>query len=768
MAHPLLEVAQTLYNQGRLEEARAACEASLKEVPGSFDAWTLLGRLNIGRERISEALAAFTRAAKLRPESMEALGNLGAAQLSAGECGLAAVTLRRALTRFPTVALLHHNLALALHRSGDLAGAEAAYARAAALEPARAAAHRDRASALEALGRLEEALACCERALALDPTDARAHYNRGVVLLRLERYDGAIEAFGRALGLNPEQPLAYNNLGIALRRSGHAELALASFDRALQLRPQFPDALNNRGLALLDRHLTEAALASFDQALALDPDFSLGLHGRGSVLMALKRYEEASRSFARLVAVQPSFDYAQGALFFARMNCCDWRDYAGHVELLRAGVRDGARVSQPFAFLLASDDAGEQRRCAELFVADECPPAATALCSAAVQYTHERLRVAYLSADLHDHATAHLIAELFECHDRGRFEITVASFGPAAESAMRRRLRAACEQFVDWSELSDRAIAERLRAREIDVAIDLKGYTRDARPQILAHRPAPVQVSFLGYPGTSGAPYMDYLVADATLVPSAHRPHYSEQIVYMPDCYQPNDSRRPIAARTPTRAELGLPERAFVFCCFNDGYKITPPVFTRWMQLLRDLPGSVLWLLETNSVAACNLGEAAQRQGVDRGRLRFAPRLPLAEHLARQRCADLFLDTFPINAHTTASDALWAGLPVLTCRGESFAARVAASLLDALDLPELVTDSLDDYTARASGLARDSAMLAALRKRLLDNRGTSPLFDGRRFCRHFEAALLSMHDRYRRGLPPESFSVRPIEPDRHP
>lgn len=761
MAHPLYETALGLQARGRLGEARAACEACLRAVPANYEAWTLLGMLSISEQRVGDALAAFTRAAELRPKSVEALANLGAAQLTAGEHALAATTFRRTIARSPNVALLHHNLASALHRCADLEGAEASYARTIALEPSRAAAHRDRASALEGLGRLDDALASCERALSLDPHDAIAHYNAGVILQRLERLEASIDAFQRAVALKPDYPEVYNNLGIVLRRLGHLAPAVASFDRALLLRPNFPDALNNRGLALLDRHLPDAALADFDRALALEPDFALALNSRASALLAQKRYEEAARTFARLIAVQPDFDYALGSLFLAGMYCCDWDDYEGRVERLRAAVRGGARACQPFAFLLVSDDAAEQRRCAESFAADECPAAPLALSGGAV-YSHERVRVAYLSADLHDHATAYLMAELFERHDRQRFEVTAVSFGPPAESAMRQRLRAAIEHFVDWRELSDRAIAEQLRMREIDIAIDLKGYTQDARPQILAHRPAPVQLSFLGYPGTSGAPYVDYLVADSVLVPPEHRAHYSEQIVYLPHCYQPNDSRRTIDARTPTRAELGLPEQGFVFCCFNSGYKITPTVFACWMQLLEETPGSVLWLLQTSPAATRNLRTAAQRHGVDADRLRFAAPLPLPEHLARQRRADLFLDTLPVNAHTTASDALWAGLPILTCRGESFVSRVAASLLTALGLPELVTSSLHEYAARALELAHTPTALAALRERLDANRATGALFDARRFCRHFEAALLQVHERHQQGLAPESFSVRAV------
>lgn len=757
----LVESARGLLGSGRVSEARAACEASLRATPANFDAWLLLGMVAVAERRLAEAQAAFGRAVVLRPNHLEALGNLGAAQLTSGEFAGAAATFRRALARFPRVAALHHNLGRALQHAGDLEGAAASYGRAAALEPARSAAYRDQASALEGLGKLDAALAAGERATALAPNDALAHFNVGVVLERLGRLESAAEAYGKAVALDASHPAALSNFGAVLHRLGHLEAARQCLDRALALRPEFPDAWANRGLVLLDSHEHEQALASFDRALALAPRHAAALNGWASAQTVRKRHEEAAEAFARLLDVAPDFDYALGSMFFARANCCDWRDRAKLVERLRTAVRDCRRASQPFSFLLASDDPGEQRACAELFAAAECPPAPVPV-AAPARYGHDRPRIAYLSADWHDHATAYLMAELLERHDRAAFDVTVVSLGPPSVSPMRARLEAAVETFVDWRTESDRTIAERLRALEIDIAVDLKGYTQNARPGILAHRPAPVQVAFLGYPGTTGAPYIDYLIADPELIPSSEQPHYSERVVYLPECYQPNDRARAIAERTPSRAELGLPDDAFVFCSFNDGYKITPDVFAVWLRLLAGTPGSVLWLLEPNAAAVVSLRAAAERGGVAPERLVFAPRLPLAEHLARHRRADLFLDTLPVNAHTTASDALWAGLPLLTCRGRAMAARVAASLLVTVGLPELVTDSLVEYERRALELAADRAVLAALRARLESAREASPLFDAERFRRHLERAFAGMLARHAAGHAPESFAVAAV------
>jgi predicted O-linked N-acetylglucosamine transferase (SPINDLY family) len=378
-------------------------------------------------------------------------------------------------------------------------------------------------------------------------------------------------------------------------------------------------------------------------------------------------------------------------------------------------------------------------------------------------YAHDRIRIAYLSADLHDHATAHLMAGLFEMHDKSRFETTAVSFGPDDRSDLRRRLKNSFEHFLDVRADSDQAVAELVRQREIDIAVDLKGFSQNARPGIFARRAAPVQVNYLGYPGNLGADYFDYIIADETIIPDDRRQFYSEQVVWLPDSYQANDSQRQIAATTPTREQCGLPGTGFVFCCFNNTIKIMPEMFDIWMRLLTDVDGSVLWLIDGNATASANLRREAERRGVSAARLIFAPRVALAEHLARHRNADLFLDIVPCNAHTTASDALWAGVPVLTYLGGTFAGRVAASLLKAAGLPELVATSLEQYEAMALALARDPGRLASIKEKLARNRGTCPLFNTRRFTRHIEAAYVTMWEQSQRGQRPSGFAVPAIE-----
>jgi predicted O-linked N-acetylglucosamine transferase (SPINDLY family) len=409
-------------------------------------------------------------------------------------------------------------------------------------------------------------------------------------------------------------------------------------------------------------------------------------------------------------------------------------------------------------FLTIPSSSAEQLQCAKLWIKNKFPR-----CDPPVwqgeRYDHKRIRIAYLSADFYQHATAFLMAGMFECHDKSRFDLTAISFGPNDNSAMRQRLQASFDRFMDCDRYDDHQIADLVRSLEIDLLVDLKGFTTDSRTGICARRPAPIQVNYLGYPGTMGAEYMDYIIADRVVIPEHQRGCYSEKIAYVPNSYQVNDTKRAIADTALTRAQAGLPDGMFVFCSFNNNYKITPAVFDCWMRMLQQVEGSVLWLLEDNARAADNLRKEAVARGVNAERLIFAKRLPLAEHLARHRLADLFLDTLPCNAHTTASDALWAGLPVLTCRGETFAGRVAASLLHAIALPELIATTLAAYEQMAIDLARHPEKLTAIKRRLAENRLTTPLFDTELFTQHIEAGYTAMYERYQAGLPPDHIYI---------
>jgi predicted O-linked N-acetylglucosamine transferase (SPINDLY family) len=648
--------------------------------------------------------------------------------------------------------------ALALQRQGRLAEAERIYRELLQRQPGHFAAwHQLGLIALDTQ-HLEQAAHLIGRAIALKPDLAQAHSDLGMALRKLNRCADALASYDRAIALKPDFAMAYNNRANALLDLKRPAEALASCEQAISLRPDFALAHYNRAVALNVLARFSEAVRACDRAIALAPDFAEAHQVRGHALNYLKRFEAAIAAYDRAVALKPNLTGAEGDRLFAKMRICDWRDFDADSARLIASVRNGEANTSPFPFIAIASSCDDQLRCAKLWTANHFGSAAEPLRQGG-RDDRDRIRIGYFSADFHGHATGYLAAELFEIHDRSRFELIAFSFGPEDTGEMRQRLRAAFDQFIDVRNLSDRAVAAFASKLEIDIAVDLKGFTTDSRTGIFALRPAPVQVSYLGYPGTMGADFIDYLIADRVLIPAASRRCFAEKIAYLPNSYQVNGRGRQVADRTFTRSELGLPEAAFVFCCFNNNYKINPATFDSWMRLLKRVAGSVLWLFEDNAGAAANLRREAAARGVDPERIIFAGRMALPEHLARHRLADLFLDTLPCNAHTTASDALWAGLPVVTQIGETFAGRVAASLLTALGLPELIAPTAQAYEELAFELAVDAGKRAAITRKLADNRLTTPLFDAALFARHIEAAYAAMHARQRAGLPPDHIDV---------
>lgn len=723
--------AVAVFQGGDLVEAERICKAILGVQRDHFDALHVLGLVKARQGHFKEADRLLSRALKRNPASAEAYTS-------------------------------HGNV---LRARGHFEEALASYDCALAINPKLAGVLNSRGGALSTLQRHTEALASYDRALALKPDFVEALNNRSGALKELKRFDEALAGYDRTLAIKPNLTVAlYNRGGVLSALKRHTE-ALASYDRALALQPDFAEALNNRAgtLLVLNRH--EQALASCDRALALKPAFAEALHNRGTALSRLGRHEAAIEAFRRALELNGGLRFAKGALLHSSMHCCDWRTYEAESARVIADAQAGECAAEPFVCLGISDSAQDQLRCAQTWVREQCPQTPTAL-RTGEHYAHDRIRLAYVSTDFREHALSHLMTGLFEQHDRTRFETLAVSLGPDDGSAMRTRLKGAFEQFIDMRQRGDREIAQLLRDREIDIAVDLNGFTNGARPGIFALRPAPVQVNYLGYPGTMGADYIDYIIADETVIPRELQGCYTEKVVYLPDTYLANDylaidATRRIAQRTPTRAEVGLPDRGFVFCSFNNNYKITPAVFGIWMRLLRETPGSVLWLIEGSSAAQINLRREATERCIAPERLVFAPRVKLEDHLARHRLADLFLDTLPCNAHTTASDALWAGLPVLTCMGTTFAGRVAASLLHAIGLAELIARSPGEYEALALQLASDQSRLLGIRQKLAKHRGSHPLFDTSRFRRHIEAAYIQMWEQQQRGEPPSGFAVTP-------
>jgi predicted O-linked N-acetylglucosamine transferase (SPINDLY family) len=543
----------------------------------------------------------------------------------------------------------------------------------------------------------------------------------------------------------------------SLLHVGRRPEALSCYDSFLKENPSSAEAWHNRGIALSQMQRCEEAIASFDKVLALHPDSAQTWSNRAHALFELKRYDDAVRDYDRVIELDPEGGAARGYRLLAKLWCCNWQGLDGDISDVLGRVRKGMRAIQPFGNLMISQDPADQLLCARAWTAGQgAPPPLWR----GERYTHQKIRLAYVSGDFCVHPVSILMAGVFEHHDKSKFETTAISFGPDDGSDLRWRVAKAFDRFIDVRGRTDFEIAKLLRDREIDIVVDLMGLTGDSRPGILAHRPAPVQVNYLGFPGTTAFPHMDYIIADEIVIPPDERRHYTENVVYLPDTYMPSDAARRIGSTKWTRAEAGLPDVGFVFCCFNNSYKFTPEMFDVWMRLLAAVEGSVLWLSEPNAAACPNLRAAAAKGGINPARVVFAPFLRnIDEHLARLKLADLFLDTLPCNAHTTASDALFAGVPLLTMRGRTFAGRVSASLLSAVGLKELVVESVAEYEQRALELASDPAAITALKDTLRTNLQNEPLFDTPRFTRHLESAFIGMAARQRAGLGPQSFAV---------
>ena len=755
--------ALALHQQGSLAEAKKMYESILKLNPRHAGCWHFLGLMALQSNRLEMAVKYINESLKNDPNDAAPYVNLGLAFKGLDKLPEAIASYDKAIQLSPTFVEAHINRGVALAAAGRLSEAVSDCDQAIALSPGFAQAHFVRAGAMAGLNRADEALGAFDKALAIEPQYHEAILGRGRVLLAQGRAGDAVADFDKVIALRPGLAEAHSNRGVALMELKRTEEALASFDKAIACDPASAEAHYNLGKALEDINRLDQALFEYDQVIELKPDHADAHSNRSLILFRLKRYEQAIEGYEQMMRVCPDYKFGVGASRFARMTVCDWSGFDADVKEIQDGIRAGVNICMPFVYLALGDSPELQKlvaqdyRRAELAAIDSLGPIPRKAQSG-------KVRIAYYSADFREHPVSHLMVGAFEAHDRSKFELFAFAFGPGVRDAMRTRVSAAFDRFIDVTDMSDRDVAEQSRALGIDIAINLGGFTEYERTGIFAHRCAPVQANYLGYSGTMGVDYMDYIFVDQTLVPTDMRPQYVEKVACLPDSYLVYGSPPAGRAVAPARATLGLPDAAFVFCCFNNSYKILPAVFASWMRILHSVPNSVLWLSEANSSMADNLRKEAQAHGVDEARLVFAGRAPREVYLANFSQADLFLDTAPHNACTTAADALWAGLPVLTRMGQTFVARMAASLLTTAGLPELITCTVEDYEARAIELATHPVQLAALKARLQGGHATNPLFDIPRFTRHLESAYQTMHDRSLSGLAPASFEVLQLPP----
>jgi predicted O-linked N-acetylglucosamine transferase (SPINDLY family) len=744
-----------------------------------------------GHGALAQAEALYRSILQADPCHASALQNLGVALLDQGRAVEALDMLDRSIALDAGNAVAWSNRGNVLGVLGRASEALSSYDQAVILDPGYARAFSNRCDPLTTLGRFDEALASAQQALRLQPRFPAALNNRGKAQMALGLHQQAFDSFDAALELQPGWSLALGNRSQALLhlhrieealrdadravqqapRDPHAQIArgnaqralqrflpaLDSYDQALRIMPDMRVAHYNRAHTLRDMDRPLEALASFDQALGVAQQSADAHHGRGLALLRLHRLAEAGAALARAVELCPDLPYARGQALHTAMQLAQWRNYEEHARALIAANAHGECADEPLSFLAVSASAAAQLVCASTYVAHRYPPRPVVM-PGRRRPQDGRIHLAYLSGDFGDHPVSYLMAGVFERHERRCFQTSALALRPAGSGAYARRIQSSFDRYLEVQQRTDDEIAAIVRSMQVDVLVDLMGFTRGTRLGVLAHRPAPVQVSYLGYPGTMGAPYVDYLLADEYVVPPHLKACYSEQIVYLPDCYQANDDRR-VFPTAPTRAEAGLPPTGVVFCAFNATCKITPQVFDTWCRLLHAVPASVLWLLGESASARANLRREAASRGLASQRLLFAERLDYERHLARLRLADLYLDTFPFNAGASASDALWAGVPLITCSGEAFAARMAGSQLQAVGLSELICLNLRQYEQLALALATDDSRLRSIQARLRERRSSLPLFDSARFCRHIEYAYALMHERAQRGEAAQGFTV---------
>jgi protein O-GlcNAc transferase len=790
--HVLLGMA--LARSGALDEALASFERAIAIAPDLADAHGNRADVLVDLGRRTEAIESYDRALSIAPQSLENWCNRGAVLFDLGRYEDALASYDRVVTIEPQLAEAHFSRGNALFRLELHHDAIAAFDMALALKPDDPATLSNKGSVLRKLGRHDEALACFDNVLAIAPGCAEALMGRGIALIELRNWEEALRAFDTLLSITSDSADALNNRGFVLNALNRREEAIASYQRALEIDPEHVEALVNLGAALAelgrhdaaiksyDRALTVAphhvgalcnrakafnalrrydeALLSLERALAIRPDHVEALFTRGNTLLTLQRFDAAMACFEQVKAIKPDHPHAEAVLVSGCLSICDWDRLARLEPRLNDGIAAGRAIVSPHILLQLSIDAADALACTRRFVASEIP-IGPRLPPTPKGGQSDRITLAYVSGDFRQHPVAYLIAGLLERHDRSRFEVIGVSFGPDDRSAIRTRIEQAVDKFYDVRSRSDSEVAALVCELGVDILVDLTGHTEMARTSVLSHRPAPIQVSYLGLLGTMGADFVDYVIADEIVLPFDRQPFFTEKIVHLPDCFMASDDIAP-TPQVPARSEEGLPAEGFVFTSLNGSYKIREPIFAAWMNLLGSVDGSVLWLLASNQDSVANLRKEARQRGVDPGRLIFAARTGLAEHISRQRLADLFLDTVPYNAGATAMATLRAGVPILTLMGDQWVGRMAASMLGAIGLSELVTSSLADYEALARKLATDPGLMASFRARLARNSLTHPLFDMDRFRHHIEAAYRTMWERSRRGEAPASFRVDPV------
>ena len=714
------------YKNGQLNKAKDICIEILKIDSDNFDALYLLALISLQFKNYLKSAEIISKAIKIKPNNFETYN-------------------------IQAIALVHLK---------QLEAAIESWSQAIKINPNYADAYYNCGNAFIELKKIDSALENFNKAIKVKPDYFQAYINRGNALLELKKIDSALESYDQAIKINPNYAEAYYNRGKALKEFHNLKEAINNYDKAIKINPNYTEAYYNRGNALSEIYNLEEAINSYDKAIKIKPNHFEAYNNRGNALIKLGRTKLAAESYEEAIKIKPDLEFLLGSMLQTKQSMCNWESNEKNLKILIQKIIDGHKVSPPFHTLSFTDSSKLQKISAEKWVKDKFP-LKNIFAPITRRKKEKKIRLGYYSSDFYNHPVSFLLAYLLELHDKAKFELIGFSFGPEKNDEMRKRVSSTFSQFINVNLKNDKEVIQLSRDLNIDIAVDLTGFTTNSRFGIFVERCAPIQVNFLGYPGTLGSNHHDYIIADKILIPKENQKDYSEKIVYLPNSFLVNDSTKKISKKKFSREEFGLPKNGFVFCCFNQSYKITPVIFDIWMRLLKKVEGSVLWLTEDNQIALNNLKSEAEKRNVNHERLIFAKHmLSLDDHLARHKCADLFIDTIPFNAITTANDALWSGLPVLTRTGESFSSRVGASLLSSIGLSELITKTEKEYEALAIDLATNPERLKQIKKRLEKNKFVKPLFDTKLFTKNIESAYTMMHEKYLKNLPLENIEIK--------
>ena len=740
----------TLRSLGQFEPAVNSLEQAIKVEPNYADAHYNLAITFKDFGDLHAAVKSYEKTITLNPNFAAAHNNLGNVFKDLDKFDDAVKSYEKAISLNPKFAAAHNNLGNVFKDLNKLDDAVKSYEKAISLNPKFAEAHNNLGNVFKDLDKLDDAVKSYEKAIASNQKLSEAHYNLGIALKQLKQLDEAVISLNSAITLKPDYAHAHNNLGSCFTLLGQMPLAIECYKKALTIKPDYAEAHNSLGNVLNILGQIKAGANCFEKAIEIKPDFAEAHNSLGNVFKKLKQRDKALLCYERAFAIKPDMDFILGDILNTKMHLCIWDDFSILLNNAKKKIINNEKVFDPFNLMGLVDDPALQRKATELMV-NSTHPKNHSLPRIDQYQKHKKIRIGYFSADFKEHPVGYLTAGLYESHNRNHFEVHAFSFGPDTNDEMNLRIKAGVDQFHDVQSMSHKEVTSLARSLEIDIAIDLTGLTAKARTDVFAMSAAPIQVSYIGFLGTMGADYYDYLIADPVMIPKKNQKYYSEKIIYLPS-FQVNDSKDLPPEIIFSRKEVGLPEEGFVFCCFNNTYKFTPSVFDSWARILQSVEGSVLIVYANNELSKTNLTKEIVRRGVEAERLIFGASLDRPEYMARYRVADLFLDTQPYNAGTTASDALRMGLPMLTLKGESYQSRMGASILSALNLPELITSSPEEYESVAIELASNPEKLKSIKHKLASNLSTAPLYDTKLFTKNLESAFTAMYERYHQGL----------------